>query len=81
MIYKAANIVQTFRDLWKEIKEDGLSWSDEEALDYLKRWMSAAKEADQCELTPTQKNLIMNLNTIIGEYGSGDFGIGRPIDY
>ena len=69
-LLRAAQSVQTMRDLWEELQSIALTCTKEEAADFMLRWMEASKEADQCELSPKQKEDIMSLVEKIGELGN-----------
>jgi hypothetical protein len=58
------------RDLWEELQSIALTCTKEEAADLMLRWMEASKEADQCELSPKQKEEILSLVEKIGELGN-----------
>ena len=69
-LLRAAQSVQTMRDLWEELQSIALTCTKEEAADFMLRWMEASKEADQCELSPKQKEEILSLVEKIGELGT-----------
>ena len=69
-LLRAAQSVQTMRDLWEELQSIALTCTKEEAADFMLRWTEAMREAYQCEQSPKQIKEIVSLVENINELGN-----------